>query len=161
MRCNICHILFVTLKSHTLLSPSCQAKVYPVHFLLELLLKPKVAHLSEGGGPWFDFVWGIVANGMNSPALLENREKVFTGIVSLARALPPSVYQLVEKFLVDRGVEGDSQESQEDSQEDSQDEGTSHKDSCKTSLKSLEEDTHEECVVLEAEGEEEGVAEVR
>ena len=134
--------------------------MFPVHFLLELLLRPKFAHLSEEGGPWFDLVWEIVANGMNSPALLKNREKVFTGIVSLARALPPSVFQLVEKFLVDRGIEGDSQDgSQEESRRDSQEE--SHRDSQeeskenpgRVSLKGIQENGQEECVVLEAEGE--------
>ena len=142
--------------------------MYPVHFLLELLLRPKFAYLSEGGGPWFDYVWDIVAGGMDSPALLENREKVFTGIVSLARALPPSVYQLVEKFLADRGIEGDSQEesqssSQEDDRRDSQKDSQNdcQEDSQRASLKDFEEDAQEECVVLEAEGEEEGGAEVR
>ena len=142
--------------------------MFPVHFLLELLLRPKFAHLSEEGGPWFDLVWEIVANGMNSPALLKNREKVFTGIVSLARALPPSVFQLVEKFLVDRGIEGDSQDgSQEESRRDSQEEShrdsqeESHRDSQeeskenpgRVSLKGFQENGQEECVVLEAEGE--------
>jgi len=132
--------------------------VYPVHFLLELLLRPKFAHLSEEGGPWFDLIWEIVANGMNSPALLKNREKVFTGIVSLARALPPSVFQLVEKFLVDRGIEGDSQDgSQEESHRDSQEE--SKENSGRVSLKGFQENGQEECVVLEAKGER-GEAEV-
>ena len=126
--------------------------MFPVHFLLELLLRPKFAHLSEEGGPWFDLVWEIVANGMNSPALLKNREKVFTGIVSLARALPPSVFQLVEKFLVDRGIEGDSQDgSQEESHRDSQEE--SKENPGRVSLKGFQENSQEECVVLEAEGE--------
>ena len=126
--------------------------MFPVHFLLELLLRPKFAHLSEEGGPWFDLVWEIVANGMNSPALLKNREKVFTGIVSLARALPPSVFQLVEKFLVDRGIEGDSQDgSQEESHRDSQEE--SKENPGRVSLKGFQENGQEECVVLEAEGE--------
>lgn len=96
---------------------------------------------------------------MNSPALLKNREKVFTGIVSLARALPPSVFQLVEKFLVDRGIEGDSQDgSQEESHLDSQEE--SKENSGRVSLKGFQENGHEECVVLEVE-EERGEAEVR
>ena len=175
LRCDISHthqkLLFLL---------SQQIQVYPVHFLLELLLRPKFVHLSEGGGPWFDYVWDIVAGAMNSPALLENREKVFTGIVSLARALPPSVYQLVEKFLADRGVEADSQEeSQNDSQEEpdkalQEDSDTatqldSQKDSCKASEETPLEDSHkiaqkdvqEECVVMEAGGEEEEEAEVR